>query len=315
MYDASSRSPTRHWRHPKTLKKIFNQFEQASTSITKQYGGTGLGLTIVKSLVEAQGGELEVDSEPGKGSVFTVELVYERITAAQHHQLQETVLTSIEKFSGKVLVVDDDAMILKLCGLMLSQQNIDHKLYNEAEKLLHEPMDKAVTHVLMDIRMPHINGVDLCRELKKAYENRVTYVALTAHVLPEEQQELLNAGFDQVLSKPFREEELVSLFEPRHHKTIFQLKANPQKSILLCFVPLPSATNNCFKPSFSNSLPIRERDLEKVRMLLPADDLNAIREIIHKLSGRVGQMGASSTSGALHVIEKRIDGGESSKHW
>ncbi len=71
---------------------------------------------------------------------------------------------------------------------MLSQRNIDHKLYNEAEKLLHEPMDAAVTHVLMDIRMPHINGVDLCRALKKVYENRVTYSCPHGAWLPEEQR-------------------------------------------------------------------------------------------------------------------------------
>jgi signal transduction histidine kinase/CheY-like chemotaxis protein len=289
------------------LKKIFNQFEQANTSITRQYGGTGLGLTIVKSLVEAQGGELEADSQPGQGSVFTVELVYERITEAQQSQYKKEVSPVAERFAGKAIVVDDDAMILKLCGLMLTRHNIDHTLYHQAEKLLNEPVDDAVTHVLMDIRMPHINGVDLCRALKKTYGSRVTYVALTAHVLPEEQQELHNVGFDQVLSKPFREDELMSIFGIHRRTSKNSSNAGINLAVLK---QMTFGDENLLQSVIHQFLIDTESDLDKLRTLLMDRDPGAIREIVHKLSGRVGQMGVSLLSGKLHVIEKRIDEGE-----
>jgi signal transduction histidine kinase/FixJ family two-component response regulator len=295
---------------PDDLKKIFNQFEQANTSIARQYGGTGLGLTIVKSLVEAQGGELEADSQPGQGSVFTVELVYQRITLSQHQQLKKVSAASSGHFTGKVIVVDDDAMILKLCGLMLTRHHIQHTLYSEAEKLLNEPVDEAVTHILMDIRMPHINGVELCRALKKTYDRRVTYVALTAHVLPEEQQELLNEGFDRVLSKPFREEELAALFGIHSAPEIIAPK-NPANEINLAVVrQMTFGDENLFQSVIHQFLQDTESDLVRLEQQQKNGDLKSMREIVHKLSGRIGQMGVPALSGRLHLIEKRIDDGE-----
>ncbi len=113
------------------LKKIFNQFEQASSFIARNFGGTGLGLTIVKSLVEAQGGTLNVTSQPGQGSMFQVDIRFEKLL---EKSIQPKALPQLgaATFSGKVIVVDDDAMILKLCSLILKKNKIDFVTYNDA---------------------------------------------------------------------------------------------------------------------------------------------------------------------------------------
>src|SRR5690606_32984801 len=92
---------------------------------------------------------------------------------------------------GKVIVVDDDAMILRLCSLIFQKNNIDYVTYNDAGKLIHQEPDGDVTHILMDIRMPHINGIDLCHALRKKYSADTRFVALTAHVFAQEKQQLI----------------------------------------------------------------------------------------------------------------------------
>ncbi len=106
--------------------------------------------------------------------------------------------TNDKSFKGKVIVVDDDIMILRLCGLILAKNGISYITFNAATRLLDEKPDPDVTHILMDIRMPEINGIELCHELHKKYDSEIKFVALTAHVLPQERQELLDEGFDAV---------------------------------------------------------------------------------------------------------------------
>jgi signal transduction histidine kinase/HPt (histidine-containing phosphotransfer) domain-containing protein len=290
------------------LSKIFNQFEQANTLITRNYGGTGLGLTIAKSLVEAQGGALEVSSVLGHGSTFKVSLAYDK--AERIAEIEPfTAKDNDKSFRGKVIVVDDDIMILRLCGLILAKNEISFITFNDAKRLLDEKPDPDVTHILMDIRMPEINGIELCHELHKKYDSAIKFVALTAHVLPQEKQELLDEGFDAVLSKPFREQELLGLFN-----IIKSGNGNGKESGEVDLSTLRSMTfgdEALFQSIITQFIEETESDVSKLNESLSGLNAIIVREIIHKLAGRTGQMGMVSLSSSLKEIEvKLIDGVE-----
>ena len=293
------------------LRKIFNQFEQANTLIARQYGGTGLGLTIVKSLVEAQSGTLNVTSQVGQGSVFTVVIPFAKATAGTVPSHDEETLLPMPAFHGKVLVVDDDAMILRLSSLILKKHNVDHIIYREAEKLLNQKPDPQVTHILMDIRMPHINGVELCHALRKTYSPNVKFVALTAHVFPQERQALIDEGFDIVLTKPFHERQLVSLLgiTPAVHA---QNAAQESATIM---DPAPDFTalrqmtlgdESLFLSVLNQFQDETAADLEKLEEKINLMEVDPIREIVHKLAGRIGQIGVAQLSAELRSLEDNI---------
>lgn len=292
------------------IKKIFNQFEQADTSITRTFGGTGLGLTIVKSLVEAQGGNITLDSEPGTGSTFTVYLTFERSETAV--DVAPTEVAPVEASvtgPGLVLVVDDDPMILRLCGLILTKSKIKHMLFNDPEELLNRTPDDEVTHVLMDIRMPKINGVELCQALRKKYSASTRFVALTAHVFPQEKKFLQEQGFDFVLSKPFHEDELQSLFGITQERPVVQ-QQNREEIDLEPLRKMTMYDENLMQTVIEQFREETLSELGQLETALNEDDHIRVRDIAHKLAGRVGQIGMLSLSLRLRDTEIRIDKGE-----
>jgi signal transduction histidine kinase/CheY-like chemotaxis protein/HPt (histidine-containing phosphotransfer) domain-containing protein len=288
------------------IHKIFNQFEQANASITGQYGGTGLGLTIVKSLLDAQQGQLQVSSEPGVGSAFRVEIEYEEADISTPVILA-TSENANTKFTGKIIVVDDDSMILKLCSIILDKNKIHHNTYNDPDKVMRLAPQEAVTHILLDIRMPNMNGIDLCKNLKPKYPSATKFIALTAHVLPEERDNLLLAGFDDILTKPFHEAELLKKLGITSQVKIHAMET-PDFSLVR---EMTMGDESLFQSVITQFVDETADDIERLHEHLDNQNKKAVREIVHKMAGRTGQMGLFSISASLREVEIAIVDGKS----
>lgn len=286
------------------LNRIFNQFEQVEGIDMQKYGGTGLGLSIVKSLVESQEGKLEVSSKMGEGSEFEILLPF-RVLEQPKEGTKETRTTAEEAFSGEVLVVDDDAIILKLCGAILDKHKIKNTCLNSSQEAAETNWPDTLKVVFTDIQMPGMTGLELCKHLKQLLPEDVKIYALTAQALPEEHDELLAQGFDGILMKPFRENELL--------KVLNNLAA-PAREDLLTDVPADFGAIGIIAGSDEQlalsmlDLFITETtpDLEMLSIYLAEDLPNQAYGVVHKLSGRVGQLGALQLSEKLKYHEKQL---------
>ncbi|MDQ3290212.1 MAG: ATP-binding protein [Bacteroidota bacterium] len=298
------------------LERIFYLFEQADASVVRTHGGTGLGLSIAKTLVEGQNGSIEVSSEPGVGSCFVVKLPFipAQAPAAEPPALairtQPLKAITSGKPNGKVLVVDDDAFILRLCETILNKNGILNTCTSNAQAVLQQPWDPDIKLVLMDIRMPEVNGLELCRELRKKLGKKVKVVALTAQALPEEREVILAEGFDGILMKPFREHELLAWIHSQNITGV--VNPNP-----------PTSTST--EPDLSMLIKITDNDEEQLRLILnqfildTQQDLDNLkdyvkerlpkqtREIVHRLAGRIGQVGSKQLTERFRKIETALN--------
>ena len=294
---------------PEELEKIFNHFEQANSNIAKHYGGTGLGLTIVKSLVDAQQGRLELSSKPGFGSTFQVGLRFEKSTdiIPEEKRRQQPVLR--QGFHGRVIVVDDDPLILRLCSLIFTKHGVEHVTFHNPQECLSHEVDEKVTHVFLDIRMPSINGIDLCHALRKKYPEQTKFFALTAHVLKAEKESIIQEGFDGILTKPFREKELLDVFENARGKSS---PLNPAAPDLSTLRQMTLNDESLFQSVLSQFIEETSDDISNLKTLVPSDDIRPIREVVHRLSGRLSQIGIRNLGTRFNKIEKMIVSGKSS---
>jgi signal transduction histidine kinase/CheY-like chemotaxis protein len=292
----------------KDIERIFQQFEQANASINHFYGGTGLGLTIVKALVEAQNGNLSVTSQLGHGSTFTVVLTYERVSkvdkkkyTASEHPVEHRPI------NGSVLVVDDDPLILKLCSLILRKNNVDHITFQDPNKARQYSKFDDIDLILLDIRMPNINGVELCQTLRKKVKKGTRIIALTAHVLPQERAGLIEECFDDVLTKPFREQQLLDMIGVK--SLADQVYDNPIDFSVI--EKMTMGDDALFQSIIAQFIEETEDDVKKLKLDLFFMGESNVREIIHKLAGRTGQMGMPVLSAFLKTIEIDLHNGKS----
>lgn len=281
------------------IDKVFNQFEQANGEISKVYGGTGLGLTIVKSLIDVQQGKIEISSEPEIGTSFRIELAFKKSVHAVTAKAAPITTQVKITFSGKVLVVDDDAMILKLCSLILKKNNIKHVIFESAQKLLDSKIDPEVTHIFMDIRMPDISGVELCKQLRPVYPRNTKFFALTAHVLPEEKNSLLAEGFDNILTKPFHEKELLESLGVQV-TVAEEVDDNPNLDLLK---KMTMGDEVLYQSIVVQFIEDTMDDIVSARKALAQKDPVALREVVHKMSGRLAQLGVVTVAGKLKKLE------------
>lgn len=290
---------------PEDIIRVFNQFEQAEGPSSNN-AGTGLGLSIVKALAEGQGGIIEVVSEPGQGSTFIVRLPL--AIADEPEPLPSYELDHLPgSFKGRIWVVDDDAFILQLCSSIFEKHGITHTSFLEPEVVLATPWDDEVTLILADMRMPGMNGSQLCRELRKKIPAHVKIYALTAQALPEEREAVVQQGFDGLLMKPFREEELLGLLYEQYVPPV----GSEEESVETDDVEINIAALE--KMTFGDEAQIRKilerfvtdsgHDLELLCTATRDADTEQVLLLLHRMAGRTAQVGAGELAAQLRMLE------------
>jgi CheY-like chemotaxis protein len=200
---------------PTFLPYIFERFRQADSSSSRKHGGLGLGLSIVRYLVETHGGDVKARSEgKGKGSEFIVTLPRPNIqseaaaqTAKAEHSMPRQSLKGM-----KVLVVDDSPDLLTLVDYVLRAQGANVTTAGSASEGLLAFQTVRPRMVLSDVAMPDQDGYDLIHQIRAMEKEgpHVPAIALTAYAREDEKQRALEAGFHMHVSKPLQPEQLVS---------------------------------------------------------------------------------------------------------
>jgi hypothetical protein len=195
--------------------QLFESFSQGSIQINRKYGGTGLGLSIVKGLIQILNGTISLKSELGKGSKFTFELP---MKYAEKVETREVVnyfkdISEIDLKDINILVVEDNKINQMITKKILNKMKLNCDVIDNGEDAVNMVKDKNYHVVLMDIHMPGISGLEATR-LIRTFNKDITIFALTAVTLEDKMHEFDEAGFDDIISKPFKQEDFEKkLFE------------------------------------------------------------------------------------------------------
>ena len=193
-------------------RRLFRRFEQADASIRRRFGGTGLGLAISRSLIELMGGMIDVMSEPGKGSTFSVLVPLEALEGEGEIEAADR-FEAFDIAGARVLLAEDHPTNQKVVQLVLDSVGVDPTIVENGALALEALKAARFDVVLMDMQMPELDGLSATTQLR-AWEReqglpRTPVIMLTANALDEHVRASLEAGADAHLSKPIRADALI----------------------------------------------------------------------------------------------------------
>ncbi|MBS4016874.1 MAG: response regulator [Dechloromonas sp.] len=190
---------------PTVIAGLFSPFFQGDASTTRQFGGTGLGLSICKRLIELMGGSIAVESTPGAGSIFRVELPFAIDRSSALARPASEPGTQLRD-GLRVLLVEDNLINQKVAGALLGKLACQHVAVNNGEEALARLREETFDVVLMDCQMPVMDGFEATRRLRAgeagSSSQTTPIVAMTANAMQGDREACLAAGMDDYLAKP-----------------------------------------------------------------------------------------------------------------
>ncbi|MCL2627607.1 MAG: ATP-binding protein [Oscillospiraceae bacterium] len=282
---------------------IFKSFTQADTSITRKYGGTGLGLTIAKSFVELMGGTLDVVSSPEVGSKFSFDLEFTLIDSDSDVQTNEIVLddSQIPYFIGDVLVCEDNSINQQVICDHLKRVGVKTiEAYNgqEAVDIVSERQKNGNPFdlILMDIHMPVMDGLEAASKIAElGIETPV--VAVTANVMPYDIDLYKNSGMCGHISKPFTSKELwqclVQYLKTEKVAPLSKKQKSFEEEELIRKLELPFVKEN-------------QDTFDHLEVAIEAGDIKLAHRIAHTLKTTAGQINRHGLQKAAAVVEMEL---------
>jgi signal transduction histidine kinase/DNA-binding NarL/FixJ family response regulator len=302
---------------PEQVARLFAPFVQADTSIARKYGGSGLGLTISKQLVEMMGGRIDLSSQAGVGSCFTVRLPVQVTEVRPQVAVAHASTTALQRLVGlRVLAAEDDSVNQWVLRELLEQEGAHIQIVADGLLALDVlASTQAIDVLVTDIQMPGINGYETAR---RALQLRPTLpvIGLTAYAMPEERQRCQNAGMLAHVTKPVDVDTLVqALLLATHANAVAQVPALAPDSA----APAPAAaapplvdweemeqrlkkpsSRQQFLQTFVDTYGAVPTDF---RRHLAGGEQEELQRLAHKLQGAAGFLGATGTQAKAQQLE------------
>ncbi len=185
------------------LGKLFEPFSQFSTLHNQPFGGTGLGLTLTKTLVELMGGSISVESELGGGSTFHFAVLFNAgAKPAQVGQQEPIVDASVAHYSLKVLVAEDNLLNQKLIQRIMGHLGYQIDIAENGREAIQKSANQNYDLIMMDVQMPDLNGIEATRCIRGRDGHQPIIVAMTAGASTEDQEACIQAGMNDYMTKP-----------------------------------------------------------------------------------------------------------------
>jgi signal transduction histidine kinase/CheY-like chemotaxis protein/HPt (histidine-containing phosphotransfer) domain-containing protein len=298
------------------LETIFERFSQATSSTTREFGGSGLGLTIVKSLAALQGGDITIESTPGKGSVFAINIPYTLATESDLAPYSEQTQLEVNPLDRKlhILITEDNPLNQKLALRVLQDMGFTTELAvngSEAVELIRQ--GKHFDVILMDIQMPLMDGYEATRYIRQELKSNVPIMAMTAHAMSGEKEKCLALGMNDYISKPFKTKELLSklyILAAADRMETSEKAFAEVKALNVCdlaYLRQMSGGDSIFeKEMISLFLKQVPEELENMKQAAIKENMPGVKEVAHKLKSSVSLLGAESMLTRLKEIESLV---------
>jgi CheY-like chemotaxis protein len=295
------------------LSTIFESFSQADASVTRKYGGTGLGLTIVKQLVELQDGRITVSSVENEGSTFIVFIPYGIGKARNIQSLgNDSALKEVNASQLSVLLVEDNEINRLYAKSVLKKWQCQTDTAENGLVAIEKVKNNSYDVVLMDIQMPILDGYETTKAIRLMDSEiaQVPIVALTANATKSDVEKCLAAGMNDYLPKPFTPNDLYrKLFQELHIKPRYREKKKIQKpkssAYNLEYLRSVSGNNEEFIremiTTFTQTIPPILKEIEEATDQL---DWSRVSKLSHKIKPSFTLMGMSALRNTVATIEE-----------
>lgn len=292
------------------LERIFERFTQVNQYATREYGGTGLGLNIVKQIVELQGGNIQVTSQENVGSVFTVDLSFEIADSMMNEKFNTTKVAEFNKSDYQLLLCEDNELNRRLAKTVIEQFGFNLDIVENGRLGVEAVQKKQYDLIIMDLQMPEMDGYEATRNIRKQLNSTIPIMAMTAHSLVGEREKCMEVGMNDYIPKPFRQQELLEkitrlLKEGGSNGSFASDHEEALEGVCdLSYLKGLSGGNKDFERElmelFTTQTPL---DLTDLTGAMETQNAVVIADIAHKIKSSAQIMGALDAVDALQRLE------------
>lgn len=295
-------------------KSLFEKFTQEEASVTRQYGGTGLGMSICKELIELMNGEINVESEKGVGTAISFIITFPK-GIAENLPSKESFVANEAMLKGKtILVVDDNEINRLVATTILVNYGAETVEASNGKESIEFLANNKVDLVLMDVQMPVMNGFEAAKHIRFNIDSALPIIALTANAIKGDNLKCITAGMNDYLAKPFKEEDLLKMIsgilkiegttEVHQPATEINTAPEPANYDISEIITISRGNDGFVKKMLKMFVEQVPAQVSEMKIKYQEAEFIIVGELAHRIKPTIDNMGIIASKACIREIEK-----------